>query len=800
MKIATYLSSALFLLSGNYLQAHAPLMDGKSNSHSKTHQAQKFSQYTDQIIVKLKTAKAYDQVKFIKLAEEATGKIFTHVRSFSDGFGHVIKLGEMASLEEMNDIALSLKEINSSIQYVKADTRMFPMATTPNDEFFANRQWNLQSSATQGLNLPAAWDFTTGSSDVVVAVLDTGVLKDHVGFDSTRLLDGFDMVSANNVDGAFTKSGDGDGQDSDPNDEGNWVTNLESTDGAGEFFGCTETSSTWHGTHVAGIIGAASNDGNGDGSGGGISGIDWNTKILPVRVLGKCGGYTSDIIDGIRWAAGLEVTGITTNSNPADVINMSFGTVNACDITLQSAIDDARTAGSVVVVAAGNDSALAIDSTPANCENVIVVAAHDQNGELSTSSNSGVNVDVIAPGGNTATTCNDDSQEAIYSLGDGGTQMADLDNSYICHEGSSMAAAHVSGVASLMLAGNPSLTPDEIETAIKQTARSFVGGTTCETNNDTCGIGIVDAASAIASAIAPSDLTMENVDYDIQFTWQDNSQIETGFKIERSVDSGDFEDVATIATNITTYLDENVQDLATTLYRVSAIKGEAVSESVEITVTDQALAPASNLIAQEVTNNQVKLTWLDASNSELGYQIDRSDNDKTNFKRLHITSANISAYTDASLIDGTHYFYKIQTITESGLNDAIEEIEIFTNISEPTFLTGRASSSQISLSWVDNAATETGFKVERSIDGVNYSQIASVTSDITAYTDNTVSGSSFYYYRVKAYKDSNDSESVYSEITSLSTPSSTKGAGSVHWYLLFVLLFLLKRSYLVKLK
>ena len=711
MKIATYLSSALFLLSANYLQAQNLPVESKSDQLPSVAKPQKNNQYTDQMIVKMQSASEYDHAKFIKNAQQVTGENFSYVRALGDGTGHVMKLDRMVSLEEMNRIAVIIKQIDSSIKYVKADARMFPMATTPNDEFFASRQWNLQSSATQGLNLPDAWDYTTGSSDVVVAVLDTGILKDHVGFDSARLLTGYDMVSANNVDGAFSKAGDTDGQDDNPNDEGDWVTSAENLDGSGEFFNCEVTDSTWHGTHVAGIIGAATNDGNGDGTGGGISGIDWNAKILPVRVLGKCGGYTSDIADGIRWAAGLSVTGIATdNLTPAKVINMSFGSVGVCDNDIQSAIDDARTAGSVVIVAAGNDSALASDSTPANCENVIVVAAHDQDGELSASSNKGSVVDVMAPGGTPATTCNDDAQEAIYSLGDGSeTDAAIPDNSYICREGSSMAAAHVSGVASLMLAGNPNLTPDEIENSIKLSARSFVTDSSCDITADTCGSGIADAAAAVLTVAIPNTLS-----------------------------------------------------------------------------------------AIDVTSSQVGLSWADNSSFELGYQIERSDNN-TPYKRLIIASPDENAYTDSSLIvDGTTYFYRVRMITVSGLNDAIEEIEVFTDISVPTYLTGRSSSSQINLSWVDNSATEDGVKIERSLDGVNYTQIASVAADVTSYDDTNILAESFYYYRVKAYQDLNNAESVYSSSAALSTSSSEKGAGGLHWYLILVLLFMVGRSTSIK--
>ena len=206
MKIATYLSSALFLLSGNYLQAKA-VEDVTSSQPQPLAKTQKVGQYTDRIIVKMNESQKYGHEKIVEMAIEATGEKISYVRAFSDGTGLVLKLDRMAKLEDVQEIALAIKNTQPNVKYAKPDVRMFPMATTPNDEFFTTRQWNLQSSATQGLNLPAAWDYTTGSSDVVVAVLDTGILKDHTGFDSARLLAGFDMVSI------IERAGDADGQD-----------------------------------------------------------------------------------------------------------------------------------------------------------------------------------------------------------------------------------------------------------------------------------------------------------------------------------------------------------------------------------------------------------------------------------------------------------------------------------------------------------------------------------------------------------------------------------------------------------
>src|SRR5262249_18704579 len=137
-----------------------------------------------------------------------------------------------------------------------------------------------------------------------------------------RYVGGYDFITNAQVanDGQFTTATND--RDPDPSDPGDWITAAES---ASDFFaGCPIANSSWHGTHVAGTIGAAS------GNGTGVAGINWVSKILPARVLGKCGGYLSDIADAIQWSAGLSVPGVPNNPNPARVLNLSLGGY-ACD-------------------------------------------------------------------------------------------------------------------------------------------------------------------------------------------------------------------------------------------------------------------------------------------------------------------------------------------------------------------------------------------------------------------------------------------------------------------------------------
>ena len=175
-----------------------------------------------------------------------------------------------------------------------------------------------------------------------------------------------------------------------------WITAAESS--SGYFAGCQVHNSSWHGTHTAGTIGAASNNGVG------VAGVNWNSKILPVRVLGKCGGYTSDIADGMRWAAGLSVSGVPANANPAKVLNLSLGGYGACDATYQNAVNAIVAAGTTIVVSAGNSNADAVNYRPGNCTGVITVAATNRDGGRAYYSNYGSTVEISAPGGETDVT------------------------------------------------------------------------------------------------------------------------------------------------------------------------------------------------------------------------------------------------------------------------------------------------------------------------------------------------------------------------------------------------------------
>ena len=353
------------------------------------------------------------------------------------------------------------------VEYAEEDLLMQPLFT-PNDSRY-NEQWQYFDSIA-GLRMTTAWDSSAGDG-VVVAVIDTGYLphSDLIG----NLLAGYDMI-----DDTFI-SQDGDGRDSDALDPGDWSVSGEC------FTGSSASNSSWHGTHVAASVAAETNNGLG------VAGVAFGARVVPVRALGRCGGYTSDIADAIIWSAGGTVTGVPINVNPAQVLNLSLGGSGSCSSSSQAAIDIARSLGSTVVVAAGNGNTDVSSSAPANCAGVITVAATNRAGTRAYYSNYGSAVDVAAPGGELLS---GDVTGGILSAQNAGTTSAGSD-SYEFYQGTSMAAPHVAGVAALLYAAAPGVTPDEVETILKTTARAFTG--MCIG----CGSGIVDATAAIQAAI-----------------------------------------------------------------------------------------------------------------------------------------------------------------------------------------------------------------------------------------------------------------------------------------------------------
>lgn len=393
----------------------------------------------------------------------------THARRLGIG-ADVVSVSRRLSVAEARAAMKQLAAM-PGVEYVEPDLRL-THRFTPDDTFY-NNQWGYHS-AVAGIQAPLAWDVATGAG-ITVAVLDTGMTA-HSDL-AANVVAGYDFVSG------APYANDGGGRDADASDPGDWITLAERNQVGGPFQGCTVTNSTWHGTHVAGTVAAVTNNAFG------VAGTAFDAKVMPVRVLGKCGGSTSDIADAVTWASGGVVTGVPTLTPAAraQVLNMSLGGTGSCSSTLQAALSGAIGRGATVVVSAGNSNLDAANQMPANCLGVVVVAATDSTGTKASFSNYGRTVTLSAPG------------VSILSTLNTGTTVPAAE-AYAYYNGTSMAAPHVAGVVALMqsrrlaLALSPMWVP-AVKTALAATAMPLPGACT-----GGCGAGIAQAPGAITEA------------------------------------------------------------------------------------------------------------------------------------------------------------------------------------------------------------------------------------------------------------------------------------------------------------
>lgn len=391
----------------------------------------------------------------------------------------VLKMPKRVTQKAAEALCIKIKQ-HSDILECAPNGALFTFSV-PTDPLYS-QQWSFKAGPGSA-NIEKAWDTTTGIASTVIAVLDSGI-STHEDLDlaTARILTGYDFITDSTV------ANDGGGRDADPSDPGNWVTAAESA-ASGSLHNCEVKNSDWHGTHVTGTIGAVPNNAMG------VAGVNWAAKLLPVRVTGKCGNPSNgvqDLTDAILWAAGINIGTAPVNPNPAQVINMSLGGTGACPPNVQDAINQATAKGAVVIAAAGNNG-ISGSYWPASCNNVLTVVATDAVGNKESYSNWGGGAGVSAPGASILSTVNPGITSPVAG------------SDYKAYSGTSMAAAQVSGIASLMLAVNSKLTPFEIREIIKASAKKFASGSAIilgSCGSGSCGSGIVNAAEAVKQAKA----------------------------------------------------------------------------------------------------------------------------------------------------------------------------------------------------------------------------------------------------------------------------------------------------------
>ena len=411
-----------------------------------------------------------------KIAAGASSLRMKTLRATAGG-KHVIKASQRLSRSEAEALMRSIAA-DPNVEYVGVDAMMKPTAL-PNDPVLATHQiWHYGTGA-GGARVTTAWDSGAMGAGVVVAVLDTGATAhaDLVG----NLLPGYDFIT----DAFLSRRPD------DTRVPGGW--DLGDAAAAGDCgSGSGASNSSWHGTHVSGTIAEVTNNGIGG------AGVAPQAKVVPVRVLGRCGGYTSDINDAIVWAAGGHVDGVPDNTTPAEVISMSLGGNHACEADTQAAINTAVSLGATVVVAAGNDNSDVTGHSPASCANVVTIGATGASGQRASYSNYGAGVDLSAPGGAGVEGVPNGYIWSTHNTGTTSPVASPAGDRYVGMTGTSMATPHVSGVVALMqsVAAQP-LTPSVVEGLLKASARPF--GVKPEAGKP-IGTGIVDAAAAVERA------------------------------------------------------------------------------------------------------------------------------------------------------------------------------------------------------------------------------------------------------------------------------------------------------------
>ena len=498
------LAGSLWLAASGYAQESNPVRRLPAN----------FTDDTSRVLVKLRGEAA----KGDQVTQSASDRVAALAARSGVALRGRRALGSSLQVLELDpresaEAQLTRLRADAAVEYVELDQRRFVHAL-PNDPLYP-QQWYQQVSAATPAAIDAehAWDVTSGTPGVVIAVLDTGVRFDHPDLGRAelggRLLPGYDFIAST------VTANDGDGRDADPSDPGDFVTQADL--GSSQFQNCEVVDSSWHGTRVAGIVGARTNNSEG------MAGTTWAPWVLPVRVLGKCGGFDSDILAGMLWAAGAHIAGTPDNAYPARIVNLSLGSISACSLAYADVIAELAARGTLVVASAGNEGGPV--GSPANCPGAVGVAGVRHAGTKVGYSSLGPEVALSAPAGN----CVNLQGACLFPISTttnfgttvpGANGYTDQINRNV---GTSFSAPIVAAIAGLMSSINGNLSPAQVRARLIEGATTpfpvspdptmpmchvpagpgDVQGFECSCTTATCGAGMANAAAAVAAAQRP---------------------------------------------------------------------------------------------------------------------------------------------------------------------------------------------------------------------------------------------------------------------------------------------------------